>query len=109
MALIGITRRGSYVRIDGRALVVRMSWAFRARVPLGSVTGAAPDTRRVWGWGAHGWRGEWLINGSSSRIVRVDIDPPVRAWLLIVTPVRLRTLRVSVERPDELIAALGRH
>jgi hypothetical protein len=84
-----------------------MSWAFRATVPIAAIRGASADHRRVWGWGAHGWRGEWLINGSSSRIVRVDIDPPARAWLMGVVPVRLRTLRVSVERPDDLIGALA--
>ncbi|MGD9996184.1 MAG: hypothetical protein AB7L17_06205 [Ilumatobacteraceae bacterium] len=107
MAIIGITRRASYVRLDHRTLHVRLSWAFRAAIPRSAIQHARHDTGRVWGWGAHGWRGEWLINGSSSRIVRIDIDPAVRARLLVVVPVRLRTLRVSVERPDELLTELG--
>ncbi len=45
--------------------------------------------QRVWGWGAHGWRGEWLINGSSSGVVRVELDPPGRARLMGL-PVQLR-------------------
>ena len=37
--------------------------------------------------------------------VTIDIDPVVRAFVCGL-PVRLRQLRVSVETPDELIAAL---
>jgi hypothetical protein len=106
MAIIGILPRHSQVRVTASSLDVRLSWAFRARIPLASVRRAVPDHGRVWGWGAHGWRGQWLINGSSSGIVRIEVEPAVRAWLMLVVPVRLRVLRVSVERPDELLALL---
>ena len=53
----------------------------------------------------HGWNGRWLVNGSSHGIVRIDLDPAQRAWV-VGLPVSLRTLRVSVEDPDALIAAL---
>ena len=59
----------------------------------------------MWGWGVHGWRGEWLVNGSSSGLVRIELDPPVRARMLIVR-VTVRVLRVAVEDPAGLVAAL---
>ena len=58
----------------------------------------------MYSWGAHGWRGRWLVNGSSKGIVELTIDPRVRAYVMGV-PVKLRTLWVSVTDPDALIAA----
>ena len=44
-----------------------------------------PSDGRVWGWGAHGWRGTWLVNGSSSGLVRDRARPcrprPARPWI----------------------------
>jgi len=105
MAVLGMHRRNSWVEVRDGELRVRMAWWFRARVPLVCVTGAENDTSRVLGWGVHGWRGEWLVNGSSSGIVRLSIDPPQRARVCGV-PVRLRVLRVAVEDPGALISAL---
>ncbi len=82
-----------------------MGWAFRADVPLTSVVAVRLYTGLVTGIGVHGWRRRWLVNGAASGLVDVDIDPPARAYVLGV-PVRLRTLRVSVVSPEELIAAL---
>jgi hypothetical protein len=65
-----------------------------------------PDDRPVRAWGAHGWRGRWLVNASSQGIVRLDLDPPARATCLVLRP-RVRDLRVSVDDPDGLVAALG--
>lgn len=106
MAVLGLTPRSSYVEVTTSMLEVRMGWGFHASVPLASVRSADHDHDRVWGWGAHGWRGVWLVNGSSSGIVRIEIDPPARARTAGL-PVKLRTLRVSVESPDALIAALA--
>ena len=105
MVVLGIRRSASFVEVGEGELRVRLAWAFRLRVPRSSVQSAAPDHGRVLGWGAHGWRGEWLVNGSSQGIVRVELDPPGRGrvggW-----PVRVRTLRVAVEDPDSLVAGL---
>jgi hypothetical protein len=106
MALLGILPAHSAVELDERDLRVHMSWAFYLRAPRTSVRAAALDNRPVMGWGVHGWRGSWLVNGSSSGIVRVALDPPAHAWLMEVFPLRVDTLRVSVEHPDSLIAAL---
>lgn len=77
------------------------------RRTLASVTAARPYSGLVGGIGVHGWRGRWLVNGAARGLVTVEIDPPARARVLGV-PVRLRTLCVSVESPEELISALNR-
>jgi len=47
------------------------------------------------------------VNGSSAGIVRVELEPGVRAWVMGV-PVRLTTLRISLNTPDELMSLLRR-
>jgi hypothetical protein len=107
LSVLGIGPAFSGVEVDGDHLRVRMGYAFRARVPLASITRVEPFSGFVGGIGVHGWRGTWLVNGAASGLVAIEIDPPVRAWVLGV-PVRLRTLQVSVKSPEELIAALRR-
>ena len=106
MAALGIDPSTCRVELDEGQLHVHMGWAFRLRAPLADVTSAALDHDRVWGWGAHGWRGTWLVNGSSSGIVRVALDPPGHGHVAGV-PVTVRVLRVSVEQPDALVEALA--
>ncbi len=106
LSLLGAGPGSSAVELDEHRLRARMGWAFRADVPLASVTAVRPYTGLVTGIGGHGWRGRWLVNGAASGLVDIDIAPPARAHVLGVA-VRLRTLRVSVESPEDLIAALG--
>src|SRR5450756_1498410 len=96
----------SGVWVDRDAVRVQMGWGFRARIPRESVRAVARDSAAVTGWGVHGWRGRWLVNGSSAGMVRIKIEPPARAWTMGV-PVRLHTLRLSTTRPDELVTLLS--
>ena len=105
LVVLGTTRSNSSVDVDDTTVTVQMGWSFRSHFPRSAVVSAAPDTGRVTGWGAHGWRGVWLVNGSSSGIVRIELDPEQRARC-IGWPVRLRVLRVAVDDPAGLIAAL---
>jgi hypothetical protein len=107
LSLIGAGPRASYAELSGEVLRVRMGWTFRARIPIGSVTRAHRDGTMRWGVGVHGWRGRWLVNGSTKGIATVEIDPPVRAFVCGF-PVRLRRLHVSLDDPDGFVAALGR-
>jgi hypothetical protein len=105
IVLLGIVPEHCRVEVDGAEVRVRMGWVFHLDAPRANVRGVAPDHGPVWGWGAHGWRGSWLVNGSSSGLVRVEFDPPVRARTAGF-PVRVRVLRVSVVDPDALVEAL---
>jgi len=106
MALLGLVPSRCWVEVGGDALRVRMGWGFHLDAPLEAVLDARLDDRRVWSWGVHGWRGRWLVNGSSSGIVRIDLDPPGRARTMGI-PISVRELRVSVEDPHALVAALA--
>jgi hypothetical protein len=105
MSVLGLSPRNSAVELTDDDVIVRLSWTFHAQFPRTSIRSAEPDHDRVTGWGAHGWDGVWLVNGSSSGIVRITIDPEASAHVL-GWPVRLRMLRVAVDDPDGLIAAL---
>jgi hypothetical protein len=105
MAVLGIVAEQSRVEVDDGEVRVRMGWAFRLDAPRAWVRSASLDTDPVRGWGAHGWHGRWLVNGSSQGLVRLEFDPPVRAHTAAFA-VRLEVLRVSVEDPDGLVAAL---
>jgi len=107
MVALGLSPRRSWVEVGDDLLRVRMSWAFSLDAPLVNVRDARPDTGRVGGRGVHGWRRRWLVNGSSSGLVRIDLSPPVRGRMGPI-PIGIRQLRVSVEDPDGLVAALTR-
>jgi hypothetical protein len=111
---LGLGRRWSHVTVDPRggdtrrgAVVIRMGWGFSAEIPLDRIVAARLADRPFIGWGVHGWRGRWLVNGSLQGVVEIGIDPPVRGWLAFV-PLRLRTVYVSLADPDAFLAALAR-
>lgn len=105
MAAVGmVPSRCSVDLADGR-IHVRMGMWFDLEAPRDTVTAAELDTDRVYGWGVHGWRDRWLVNGSSQGLVRITFAPSQRAWMGPV-PLRVRVLRVSLDDPDGLLAAL---
>jgi len=107
LSVLGLGPGLSGVTVGAERVRVRMGWGFRADIPRSSVGQATSDGGLVGGIGIHGWRGRWLVNGAASGLVRLQIEPPERAWVMGV-PVRLRQLRVSVEDPDGLLGALAR-
>ncbi|MEO8694612.1 MAG: hypothetical protein ABI658_13900 [Acidimicrobiales bacterium] len=97
------------VEIGPETLQVTMGaggWAFAATVPRTSIADVGQVSGPVWGWGAHGWRGRWLVNGSSRGLVRLTIKPRGRAHCLGV-PVRLQELTLSLDDPAGFVAALS--
>ena len=105
MVLLGVVPEYGRVEVDEGELRVRMAWLFSLDVARTNVQSAALDGGRMWGWGAHGWHGTWLVNGSSSGLVRLELDPPGRGRVMGIG-VEVRVLRVSVEDPDGLIGVL---
>jgi hypothetical protein len=106
MTLLGMGPALSGVDVEVEHVRVRMGWAFRATVPRTAIRSVAQASGFRLAWGVHGWRGDWLVNGSLAGRVRLELDPAQRARVVGV-PVRLRSLEVSVEQPDGLVAALG--
>jgi hypothetical protein len=102
----GLIPRWSRVTVGADRVVVRMSYGFRSEFDRSAVRSVRPWNGRVWGWGVHGWRGRWLVNGSSRGIAVLDIEPPARARVLGV-PIRLRELAISLEDPVAFAAGLG--
>lgn len=105
---LGLGPKRSQVRIQDGTLCVKFGWGFDAAIPLSSIVNAKPNDERVLSWGAHGFRGRWLVNGSSNGIVELTIDPAARARVMGL-PIKLRTLYVSVTDPDALISAVSPH
>lgn len=104
---LGLGPKRSDVSVRDGVLQVAMGWGFSADIPLASVKKASQFHDRVFAWGVHGFRGRWLVNGSSQGIVELTIDPPVTARIMGVR-MKLRELLVSVTDPAELIAACTR-
>ncbi len=104
--MLGLGPAWSGVEVGANEVRVRLGWGFRALFPRAAVQSVAPDTGRVGGWGAHGWRGTWLVNGSSRGLVRIELAPSQKARVMGL-PVGLSVLRVSVEDPAGLLALLG--
>jgi hypothetical protein len=101
---LGIGPRRDHVEVTHDVVTARLGWTFVARLDRAAIVGVAPH-RDVYGaWGAHGWRGRWLVNGSSRGIVRIDLEPRQRARLLGVWPLKLRQLLVSLDDPDGFLA-----
>jgi hypothetical protein len=107
LSVLGAGPAFSRVEVEGDRVRVQMGPMFRADVPVASITEVERFRGIPGGIGVHGWRGQWLVNGSVRGIVSIGIDPPVRARVLGV-PVKLRRLHVSVQSPEGLMAALGR-
>ncbi len=106
LSLLGLGPRYSGLELESGRLGVRMGWGFNATVARAQIRSAAHSDGLVGGVGVHGWGGRWLVNGAASGLVTLEIDPPARAWVIGV-PVKLTSLRVSVEDPDALLAALA--
>ncbi|HLN42319.1 MAG TPA: hypothetical protein VK215_07680 [Acidimicrobiales bacterium] len=107
LSLLGMGPMFSRVELESGTLRVRMGWAFGASIPVHQITAVEPRSGLVGGIGVHGFRGRWLVNGATTGLVAITVDPPVRA-AVIGFPVSLRVLTLSLEDPDALVAALAR-
>ncbi len=105
LGLLGSGRSISRAIVTDDDLEVQLGIGFRGAVPRSSIRSARRWKGRVFGWGVHGWRGRWLVNGSSKGIVVFEVDPPAKGRVLGI-PVTVRELALSMEDPEGLCAAL---
>jgi hypothetical protein len=106
LGAMGLGRGRSGVTVGDESVYARMGWGFRATIPINSIASATLLNRRTWSFGVHGWRGKWLVNGSSEGLVVITVDPAAPARMTGI-PVKLRVLRISLEDPDAFIAAVN--
>jgi hypothetical protein len=106
-ALLGASAHRDHVEMDGSNITVRLGWLFHATIARSAIADAKHHADMYGGWGAHGWRGRWLVNGSSKGVVELDLRTGQPARLLGVWPISLDVLYVSLVDPDGFLAALG--
>ncbi|MDJ0771472.1 MAG: hypothetical protein QNJ12_21985 [Ilumatobacter sp.] len=106
MAVLAMGRRFSRVEVTPDEVRVVMGWAFRASIPRPDIAAVAHGDRRLFGWGVHGWRSRWLVNGSRDGIVKLTIEPAARSRMMGI-PIKLKELWVSLEEPDRFIATVA--
>ena len=101
----------SGVEIGSAEIRVRMG-SFRLDIPRGSVRSVRRSQARVHGTtGVHGGRGRWLVNGATTGLVELAIEPPADLAPGIDTFFRrqqVSLLTVSLVDPDGFIAAFRR-
>jgi hypothetical protein len=105
---LGLPPSKSYVSVDHEQVEVRMGWAFLSRFPRSAVESSSELDISPLSRGVHGFGGRWLVNGSGRGIVRIELSPRQRAYV-IGFPVRLQSLLVSVAQPSALASAVGGH
>ncbi len=105
--LLGMGARWSGVTVTDTEVRVRMGIGFNAVIPRDHIKEAGKATKpALFGWGVHGWLGRWAVNGSDRGMVRLRIDPPVHARMLIFA-IRPHELYISLNDPDGFLAAVG--
>lgn len=106
LRLLGMGKAHSGIAVGPTGVAVEMGWGFTGRAPLASIASAQALEETVLGRGVHGWRSDWLVNGAGDGLVEVLFDPPIQARVVGV-PVKVRRLRLSVDDPAAVVAALG--
>lgn len=106
LGLLGLGPGRSSLVVGDGTVEVTMGWGFRTSFPRSAVESVEPDDDRVWGWGVHGWRDRWLVNGSSDGMVRITLASAVPARICFV-PWRVSTLRISLDEPEQVVAMLA--
>jgi hypothetical protein len=106
-SVLGLPPSSAYVQVTGEQVEARMGWAFRSRFRRSVVSSASALDIRPLSRGVHGFGGRWLVNGAGREILRVELSPAQRAYVMGV-PVRLRELLVSVSEVSVVAAALTR-
>lgn len=105
--VLGLGPNRSRVELSDETLVVRMGWAFNARIPRTSIQAARRRGNIWWAIGVHtDFRRTWLVNGAASGIVLLDLRDLVSARSLGF-PIKIRRLGLGLEDPDGFLAALA--
>ena len=107
LSILGLGPRFARVAFKERTLQVRFGYGFRAEVPYSAIYNARLEPGMISGIGVHGWRGNWLVNGSALGLVGFDVDQKVMARALGI-PMLMLHLRMSLEEPGQFLRRLSR-
>ena len=106
LTMLGLFKSRAYLDVTDTTIEVRMSWAFKVSIPRADIHNVIKLDKRMMSIGVHGWNGSWLVNGQQNQLVRIAIDPAVKAKVGFF-PVNLRQLTVSLEDPDGFAAMMA--
>jgi hypothetical protein len=106
MSVMGLGPRSSRAEIGDDRLIVKMGWAFTADLPRSAIQSAEQTQGLVGGIGVHGWSGRWLVNGAATGLVMIRFEPRQRARVMGF-PVKLVSLCLSLEEPEEFVLAIA--
>jgi hypothetical protein len=106
LTVMGLGPSFSHVDLTDDILVVTMGWGFRTTISRFAIQRAQPSDGPVGGIGIHGRAGRWLVNGAASGLVTIELAPTQQARMMGI-PVKLDSLRVSLEEPERFLEALG--
>jgi hypothetical protein len=107
LATLFRARHGT-VTVSDDGLAVRYGAVFSIDVPRAAIRSTERTTVSWWwGFGAHTWKGRWVVNASLRDPVEVVVDPPQRGRMLGLIHPTVRSLVLSVEDTDGLVAAIG--
>jgi hypothetical protein len=113
LGAFGLGSRFSWIDVSPHLVHVHMGWVFDLRVDPMAISSVDPEVTFagfgaiIGGWGVHtNFAGTWFVNGSSSNLIAIRFMEPVGAHMMGIIPVRVRTLVVSPQDPDGLVAAL---
>ena len=105
--LLSVTGAGSgNAELTPEALTVRLGRTWHATIPRAAIKTAGRAASTTLSIGAHGWRGDWLVNTTTTALVVLTIEPEAEGRCLGIR-IRLRRLRVSLADPDAFLAELG--
>jgi hypothetical protein len=105
--ILGAWATSDYVEVGTTTVRIRLGWLFHATIARSAITDVRHHADMHGGWGAHGWRRRWLVNGSSKGIIQLELSPRQPARLLGVWPISLDTVSVSLVEPEGFLAAVG--
>lgn len=87
---------------------VRMGPWFHLEVPRSSIVAARRHRNVWWAIGVHtDFHKTWLVNGASTGIVVLDVEPEASGSSSLVFPAHVRCLGLGLEDPEGFLAALG--
>jgi hypothetical protein len=103
----GATRENAWLELDEEDLAIHFGFLFGHTIPRSEIESAA---RREWPvWMGLGWRGGPILGqlvgliGSLEGVVEIRLRNPIPVWGLL----RCTRVAVSLEQPDEFLAALA--